>query len=156
MGIRMWMGLSAAALISGCATQDEVAKQQAYRQNIEQKLEIVRQGSAVRCGSPVQCRKVWDLARTYAQRTAATTIQVENDRVLKTWNPVDYATIGLTVTRVPGAASQSIQIEGACKGMYSLRSDGVMETGPRFNDCALLLLRAYQGMPEFIKREMTR
>lgn len=156
MGIWGRAGLVIAMLLAGCASQQEIAKREANIRSIERNLEVVREGSTLKCATPLSCQKVWTLARTYAQRQSATTIQTENDRVMRTFNPVDYGSIGLTVTRVPGPAAQSIQIEGVCKGMYSLASDGRMEAGPKFDDCALLLLRAYQGLPEYVNRELTR
>ena len=90
--------------------------------------------AAVKCSNKKQCDKLWSLTQVYINNKSQTKIQLANDSLIETYNPIQEGDYGLDATKTPGSGESAIiQLSFKCGGMG--------ETGGLINASAISQLQ---------------
>ena len=98
---------AAAAILGGCATPEQRAKEEADFREIQAQYEAARERAAlVLCKSKEQCDKVFRVATEEIRTFSTMKIQTATDTYVATYSPIRIGHIGMTVERKLGQGDE--------------------------------------------------
>ena len=137
-----------ALTLTGCVSQEELARRQAAFNEMQSRLSASQNNTIVTCPNKQVCDKAFSLAKIYVQNNADMKIQFSDETTISTYNPINYGYMGLNATRTPEVGdSSSIKLVASCKGMY----DG---GGYFYEMCANRVTPVYEGFKPFIESKI--
>ena len=95
------------------AQKEELSRQ---RSLLVQQLELAKTKAVVSCSTKSVCDKAFSLTKIFIQQNSDMKIQLLDDTLVETFNPVDGGKVSLGALKIPGAGeSAHIQLKVNCK-----------------------------------------
>lgn len=134
-------------LLAGCAAQQEELRAQNARDKILwDKISQAKRASMVVCADKPSCDKAFALTKIYVQQHADMKVQLSDDTLISTYNPIRSGTIGINASKAPSTGQGSvIQITVACRGS---------EMSYLLNICGPLMVAIYDGFKPYVESRL--
>lgn len=132
-------------ILSGCVSQAQLQANATQRQALAERVAKAARDSTFICADEKECNKAWSLTKIYIQDNTDMKIQLSDDTVVSTYNPIKFGYVGLRATKTPDRGDSAvIKIDVVCKGYEG-------GSGMFFNECANRMAGIYEGYSKFMQ-----
>lgn len=146
--MKMLISMLVVLLFSGCAGyQQAVQRNQSEVAELQDELDNAILSASLDCTSKQSCEKAFSLAKIYVLDHADMKIQLSDDTMVSTYNPIDYGRVALSATKIPGTGeSSTIKLVASCKGMD--------DKNYFFKICGKRIAHIYRGFKPYIESKL--
>lgn len=159
---RMLMALVVLALAGGCVSKEQVAAQKAEIEErrtlalkVLKEIDEAEEKATVHCADKASCDKAFSLAKVYINDNADMRVQISDDTMISTFNPIKTGKIGMSAVKIPDTGdSAKIELTVNCKGLDAIQRNLGDPYYQVFELCSGLMLLHYDGFKEFVASRM--
>lgn len=143
--MRILVPLLMTLALSACVTAQQRQSNDANRREAVARLNAAAANASLACPNATTCDKAFRLTKIYVQENSGMKIQLSDDTLIQTYNPISLFDIGITAKKVPGKGDTStIELTVICK-------DTSFDSGA---NCPNRQAQIYEGFKAFVESRM--